>query len=99
MKTNSKEVSLKIQKHILSFTGKRNLRNNVKFLLNTTPDTIGEYNTIKYMVDGGNFLIYHHDVKKFLNRLGINPAKKEYSNNKSWELYRHLIAREGVKLL
>lgn len=59
MKTNTKEVSLKIQRHILSYMGKKDLRENVKFLVDTMRDTQGEYNTIAYMVDGGSFLVYY----------------------------------------
>jgi hypothetical protein len=42
------------------------------------------------MAKGGSFLIYHGDVKNFLNSLGINPENKEYSDDKSWLLYCHL---------
>ena len=58
-----------------------------------------DYEAIVYMVEGGTFLVYYDDITEYLNSLGINPENKEYSNEKSWELYKHLIAREGVKLL
>lgn len=99
MKTNSKEVCLKIQKHIKNQMNLSDLKANVNGLLGTLPETPTIYSTIKYMVQGGSFLAYYYDIKDFLNRLGINPENKEYTDEKSWELYQHLIAREGEKLL
>lgn len=56
------------------------------------------YQTAIDWVEGGSLLIYHYEVKDFLNDLGINPTGKEYSDEKSWKLYCHLVAREMTKL-
>jgi hypothetical protein len=99
MKTNTLIVQKKVQNHIKGIMGIRNLRANVKGLLGTMPECQTVYHTIAYMVQGGSFLCYHYDVKQFLNRLGINPNKKEYTDEQSWKLYTHLIATNGEKLL
>lgn len=56
------------------------------------------YQTALDWVECGSALIYHAEVKEFLNSLGINPTGTEYSNEKSWRLYCHLVAREMTKL-
>ena len=46
--------------------------------------------SISRMVEGGCFRIYYDDIKEFINTTGLNPDKKEYDNEKSWQLYIHL---------
>lgn len=46
-------------------------------------------------VEGGSYLIYYYDVQKYLHDLlkwekGVDP---DYSDDKAWRLYCHLIAR------
>lgn len=41
---------------------------------------------------------YRKDVIEFLETLVINPKGKEFTNEESWELYKHLVARDGNKL-
>ena len=94
MRTNTKIVSNKIQEHILEYYTIEELKEQVK-VFDYLPTT---YHALIEMVQGGCFLIYYEDVKNFLNGLGINPTNKEYDDLKSWDLYKHLIAREGVKL-
>ena len=94
MRTNTKIVSNKIQKHILEYYTINELKEQVK-VFDNLPTT---YHALQEMVQSGCFLIYYQDVQDFLNGLGINPEGKEYPNEKSWELYKHLIAREGEKL-
>ena len=100
MKTNTKIVSSKVKVHIMGFYDDdiKTFENDMKavFGMNETPTV---YHAIAYMVQGGSFLIYYSEVKDFLNGLGINPENKEYSDEKSWELYKHLIALNGEKLL
>lgn len=59
----------------------------------------GTYKTALDWVEGGGALIYHGEVKDFLNSLGINPTNQEYTDDKSWRLYCHLVAREITKLV
>ena len=103
MRTNTKIVSNMIQEHIKEYYTVEELREQVKALqypratqlFSFTPSI---YYVLDEMVQGGCFLIYYEDVKNFLNELGINPNGKEYDDVKSWDLYKHLIAREGAKL-
>ena len=104
-KTTTRAVKEKIRDHILEHYGKDYGYNNepVEALKSEMEavryGNMSDYEAIKEIVDGGKFLIYHHDVKDFLNVIGVNPEGKEYSNDESWELYKHLIAREGVRLI
>lgn len=92
LNTNSNEVRKAVQEHIISYY------ENIDDLKAEVKNLKG-YNTIytdyqagAYMVQGGSFLCYYSDVKDFLNSLGINPTNKEYTDEKSWELYKHLVA-------
>lgn len=96
MRTTNKEIVNKIREHILDFYNLEELKENIKGLDYVSPSI---YHRASYMVQGGCFLCYYSDVKDFLNSLGINPNNKEYSDDKSWELYKHLIAREVEKML
>ena len=96
MRTNTKEVKNRIREHILDFYTMEELKSNIEGL-----DYVGytTYAKAQYMVQGGCFLVYYVNIKDFLNGLGINPNNKEYSDEKSWELYKHLIAREVEAML
>lgn len=100
MRTTSKEVIAKLKEHVLkSFTPE-------DFNVETSEQALSSqincmrigndnnYRTALHLVDGGSFLIYHNDIKDFLNSLGINPSNKEYTDQQSWDLYKHLLARE-----
>lgn len=105
MKTNDKRVIAKVQEHVLeSFTPE-------DYNVETSEQAITEqinymrigndnnYQTALHLVQGGSFLIYHYQVKDFLNSLGINPDNKEYTDQQSWDLYCHLVAREIQKIV
>lgn len=96
--TNSNEVRKAVQNHIMNYY--ENI-DDLKSQLNNLNDgrvANSIYQAALYMAQGGCFLIYYTEVKEFLNSLGINPNNKEYSEEKSWELYKHLIAINGVRL-
>ena len=100
MKTNCKAVKDAIREHIKDFYSPVELAEQVNYLVKTNRrECPTNYHAVKYMVQGGCFLCYYHQVKDFLNSLGINPQNKEYSNEKSWELYCHLIARDAELLI
>ena len=100
MRSTKKEVIEKIQAHILDYYEDREGVEGLKKDIEAVKyGDMNDYNAIKYLVDGGAFDIYHEDVQNFLNKLGINEKGKEYDPAKSWELYKHLIARETLKLL
>ena len=100
MRTTNKEVTQKIQAHILDYYEDREGVEGLKKDIEAAKyGNMGDYRALRELVNGGSFLIYHHEVQDFLNSLGINEEKKEYEDAKSWELYSHLIAREGLKLI
>lgn len=97
MKSNCKQIKEAIRKHILEYYSPEELKNQVNAIKCSIYPT--DYSAVYHMVTGGCFLIYHNDVKIFLNNLGINPNNKEYNSVKSWELYCHLIARDAQLIL
>lgn len=97
MKTNCKEVKAKVREHILDYYTVEELVEQVKALKCYVLPT--NYHAVKHMAEGGCFLIYHYQVKEFLDGLGINPTNKEYDTAKSWELYCHLIARDAQLII
>jgi len=100
MRTTTKQVKEQIQKHIKEYFSQDygfesdNAVDNIKQQLKSFDYIPSTYNQAMELVNGGTFLCYHSDIKDFLNGLGINEDKKEYSSEKSWKLYSHLIARE-----
>ena len=101
MNTNCKAVKTAIRAHIQEFYTPEELANEVQNLrkYDNTRRFPTNYHAVKYMVEGGCFLCYYYDVQNFLNSLGINPENKEYSAEKSWNLYCHLIARDSELLI
>lgn len=98
MKIYSNLVRKQVQDHIKEYYENiEDLKSELKNLLGMR-ETPTIYHAGAYMVQGGCFLIYYADVKEFLNGLGINPQNKEYTDEKSWELYKHLIASNCEKL-
>ena len=92
LNTNSNEVRKAIQEHIKNYYEDVNdLKAEVENLKGYNA-IYTDYHAGAYLVQGGCFLCYYSDVKDFLNGLGINPENKEYTDEKSWELYKHLIA-------
>jgi hypothetical protein len=98
LNTNSNEVRKAVQDHIKAYY--ENIDDLRRELDNLNDGRIirSIYQAGAYMVQGGCFLIYYGDVKDFLNGLGINPTNKEYTDEKSWELYKHLIAINAERL-
>lgn len=50
------------------------------------------------LVESGNFLIANADMNDTLNKWGINPSGKEYSEDKSYKTYKSLMGREMGKI-
>ena len=102
MKSNTTEVKNKINSHILSyFNGwdSGNAIDNLKEQLKSFDYMPTDYAKGVYMAEGGTFLIYYREQREFLNSLGINPDNKEYSDNKVFEQYCHLIGRQIAELV
>lgn len=90
LKTNSSVVKKKVQDHILTYYNVDELIRELDDLKSSNYDSA--YHAAAHMVQTGTFLYYLDDVREFLNSLGINPENKVYSNEKMWQLYKHLIA-------
>lgn len=95
--TNRKEVKEAVRNHIFEYFTPEELLSQVNAIKCHQYPT--NYHCVKYMVEGGSFLIYNNEVVSFLNSLGINPDNKEYDTVKSWKLYCHLIARDAQLIL
>ena len=97
MKSNSKQVSELVQAHILSFYDDvKALRADVQAIALTDDST---YTAAHKLVEGGNFYCYFTDVQDFLKTLDINPKGLDYTDDKAWTLYMHLLARNIEKLV
>lgn len=97
MRTNCRAVKEAIRNHILEYYTIEELKNQIEAIRCRQYPTI--YHAVKHMAESGCFLIYHGEVKDFLNGLGINPDNKEYTTEESWNLYCHLIARDSQLLM
>ena len=95
-KTNSNHVKYLVREHIGDYFKPEDLKSTLEAV---KYGNMSDYQGMIEVVMGGSFLIYYSDVKYFLNGLGINPDGKEYSDEKSWELYKHLVAREGLHII
>ena len=98
--TNKKEIIEKNKKHILKFYTKKGFKEQIEYMIH--PRCPSPYHAVKEMASGGCFLIYNGDIVKYLTKtLGL-PSRdargKEYDDMKSFELYCHLLARDGEKL-
>ncbi len=51
------------------------------------------------LVEGGKYLVYYHDIRAWLNGLGINDTNVEYDDQAVWDKYIALITREINALL
>jgi len=99
MKSTRKEVKEKIREHILDYYDERGVKGLREDMEAVKYGNMGNYQALKRLVEGGNFLIYNQDIEDFLNGLGINPDGKEFSHMDMFNTYSHLIAREGMNLL
>lgn len=96
-KSNRKEVSEKIQSHILEYYDNEddfiNQMEAMKDSQHPTPWSWGEE-----IAKGGSYLIYTEDMNSFLDELKINPKGKTFSDEKTFKTYTSLIGRESAKL-
>ena len=104
MRTTAKQVTDKVQEHILRsfFDWERGvlpqqaLKNQINYMKH---DTETDYQAAKRLVEGGQFFVYHYDVNDFMNDLDINDKQKDYDDKETWDLYVHLLSREICKLI
>ncbi len=95
--TNRKEIIAKVQETILEYFdgSKEEFAEQVEYLLNQHPDCPTLYHTILYMVQGGMFACYSSTAEREMAAWGLNPER--YSDDKNWQTYCHLIARDGER--
>ncbi len=90
-KSNSKEVSEKVKKHVLDCYD-----NDIEAL---KADTLACGGSIQ-MVEGGNFEIYYDDQREFLNSLKLNNnSNKTFSDDDVFSMYKLLVSRAIDKLI
>jgi len=95
MKSNTKIVMEQVKAHVLEYFTIEELKTQVKAIT-----YMGNAYTIgAELVAGGSFLIYNEEINDFLNGLGINPEGKEYDDQKSFDQYKHMVARQVEKLV
>jgi len=95
MRSNTKIVMEQVKTHILEYFTIEELKTQVKAMT-----YMGNAYTIgAALVAGGSFLIYNKEINDFLNGLGINPEGKEYDDQKSFDQYKHMVARQVEKLV
>ena len=94
----NKAVKKELREHImdcLGFETVKELKDQVDYI--RCPRMYNIKDIADYMVDGGCFLIYHDDVRKFMNdELRIKPAKSDELN---WDRYRSLISLQVKRML
>lgn len=88
-RANSKFVKTKVQNHVKKYYGIKALRDQVNYIKRHR--VTNDYQVGKQLVRGGDFLIYNGDIKKFIKSLKLNNGNRNYSDDRSWELYQHLI--------
>ena len=90
-KSNSKEVSNKVKKHVLGCYG-----NDIK-LLKADTNACG---SARAMVEGGNFYIYYDEQRAFLDSLHLNNnSKKEFDDDEVFTMYVLLVSRAIESLI
>lgn len=93
-KSNRKEVSDKIQDHILEYyDSEDDFIEQMDAMKAPTMWKAGEE-----LARGGQYLIYNGDMSDFLDGLKINPKGKKFSDEKSFDMYCSLVGRESAKL-
>ena len=91
-RSDSKQVIEKVRSHIYDYYNLDDLKNDIE-AIKLPYDNI--YSAAKKLVKGGSFLVYHTDVRKFLESLHLNnKSRKDFSDTECWEMYVHLLARE-----
>lgn len=95
--SNTKEVIAKVQTHMIRHLGGKKILYSELTNRSYGPTV---YARVKKMVDGGFFLAYYSDIREFLHKIGYTKAQLEkMSNDKVWDLYKHLLARDGERFV
>ena len=96
--SNSNKAKRIIRSEIKSCYTKKGLKDEVKGLIGWggvyTP-----YQAGAKMVQGGCFGAYYSDTDKMLSKIYGKRNVAKWSNEKKWNTYRHLIARETDSII
>lgn len=93
--TNTKKINEAFKQHVLDCYDINDLKANM--------DAVGgvnEYRKGAGLVEGGSFLVYYYEVKDFLMEVleQTEDEANKYSDEKSWELYKHKVAQACERL-
>jgi len=103
MKSNSKAVMDKVRNHVSSFySSLDDLRHDALACIPTIkhgPESMYYYKGGSELASDGSFLIPTVDVVAFLESLDLNGSEKKYTDDQSWEMYKHLCGRAVESLL
>ena len=87
-----------VKAHILSFYNLNELKKQVKSMRYNNNNS--DYNIINKMVNDACFKVSHYDISNFIETLKIpNKSNKIFTNEETWELYKHLLGMYGTELL
>lgn len=95
MKT--KEVNESIKRHIKSFITIKDLKSQIEAVKYPAMNTDRE--ALDYIIQGGQFLIYYFEIKKYLIRIKAISKNTSISDSKAWELYKNLIIINGLEMI
>ena len=100
-KSNRKEVSQKIQDHILEYyedddNAEEAFVSQMEAMKDARHTTAWSWG--QELANGGSYLVYTDDMREFLDGLKINPKGKSFSDDKVFKTYTSLVGRESAKL-
>ena len=97
-RSDSKIVKQKVQRHIKNtYPSAKLLKEDA--IAATDRRHPGSYNKVRHLAEIGQFLIYYDDQREFLDSLKLKGGDKEFGDERVYEMYKHLIAREGAKMI
>lgn len=107
MRTTNKIVIQKLHDHIADYFKKSagwdtdDWKSNLKEQVNAMRyGNRSDYQIGIDIAEGGTFLVYYVDVDMFIKSLELSaPQGAIYSDDKTWRLYCHLLAREIAKIV
>lgn len=103
--TNRAEVIKSVQEHIIenfddldeSITSQQAFVEQMDYLMGPKSKVKTPEAALDMMCDDGFFLVYNSDIQNFLREIGVDDGK-EHGSDETFDLYKHLIVRDGNKL-
>lgn len=107
MKTDSEDVVKANQEHILSFydgteydetdTPEEAFVHHVKDAMKDGRRKLTPRQAVEKIANGGGYLVYNGDITGYLDRT-LGKSKRKQNKNDSFDLYIHLMGRDGAAL-